>query len=249
MLEVRDLSVRFGRVAAVQGISFDVAEGEAVAVVGPNGAGKTSTLSALVGIVPVAGGTIRFEGDDVTGLGPERMVRRGVALVPEGRHIFSTLTVMENLRLGATIRRDHAAVSAEIDDLLQRFEALGRLSGQPAGKLSGGEQQQLAIARALLSRPRLLVLDEPSLGLAPLVIDRVFDVLDELRRDGVTILLVEQNAARAVLFADRSYVLRSGQVVLSGASRELLAAPDFISSYLGVEVPDGADIAVVEGAS
>jgi len=248
MLRVDDLVVRYGRVPAVQGVSFSVAEGEAVAIVGPNGAGKTTTLSAIVGVVPAAEGVVRLGGVEVTGWAPERLVRHGLSLVPEGRHIFATLTVIENLRLGATVRSDRAAVQTEIDALLERFPALGRLRRQSAGKLSGGEQQQLAIARALLSRPRMLVLDEPSLGLAPLVIDQVFELLGELRGRGVTILLVEQNAARAVLFADRSYVLRSGRVVLDGTSAELLGHADFVSSYLGVVPADAGVVLPVEEA-
>ncbi len=249
MLRVDDLLVRYGRVPAVQGVSFSVAEGESVAVVGPNGAGKTTTLSAIVGLVPPAEGRVHFDGKDVTGAPPERLVRAGLALVPEGRHIFATLTVLENLRLGATVRRDKAAAQAEIEALLERFPALGRLRRQSAGKLSGGEQQQLAIARALLSKPRMLLLDEPSLGLAPLVIDQVFELLAELREDGVTILLVEQNAARAVQFADRSYVLRTGRVVLEGTAAELLGTEDFVSSYLGVEPADAGVPLPAEGGT
>jgi len=242
MLAVEGLVVRYGRVAAVQGVSFSVDEGTAVAVVGPNGAGKTTVLSAMVGLVPAVAGSIRFEGEEITGAAPERLVRRGISLVPEGRHIFATLSVMDNLRLGATVRSDHREVQRQIDELLERFPALGRLRKQSAGRLSGGEQQQLAIARALLARPRLLMLDEPSLGLAPLIIDQVFDLLENLRRDGVTILLVEQNAARAVLFADHSYVLRTGRVVLEGSTDELLGKRDFVSSYLGVEAAVGEAI-------
>ncbi|MGD9734716.1 MAG: ABC transporter ATP-binding protein [Solirubrobacterales bacterium] len=235
MLVVEDLVVRYGRVAALQGVSFSVDEGSAVAVVGPNGAGKSSMLSAVVGLVPAASGSIRFDGEQTNGVASERLVRRGMSLVPEGRHIFATLSVMDNLRLGATVRSDQRAAHAQIAELLERFPALGQLRKQSAGKLSGGEQQQLAIARALLSRPRLLMLDEPSLGLAPLIIDQVFDLLEALRKDGVTILLVEQNAARAVLFADHSYVLRTGRVVLEGSTQELLGEHDFVATYLGVE--------------
>jgi branched-chain amino acid transport system ATP-binding protein len=238
MLEVEGLVVRYGRLTAVREVSFVVGEGEAVAIVGPNGAGKSSTLTALVGIVPVAAGSVRLEGTSIVGQPPERLVRRGMSLVPEGRRIFATLSVAENLQLGATTRRDGAAVASEIRDVYERFPALGTLRKQHAGKLSGGQQQQLAIARAVLAKPRLLMLDEPSLGLAPLVIDQVFEMLEDLKREGVTVLLVEQNAARAVAFAERSYVLRSGRVVLEGTSDELLHTEDFVSTYLGVSAED-----------
>jgi branched-chain amino acid transport system ATP-binding protein len=208
-----------------------VAEGEIVSVVGPNGAGKTSTLNAIFGLVRASSGSIDFDGTSLLGLAPERIVRHGLALVPEGRHIFSSLTVAENLRLGAITRGRPS--QQELDEVLDRFEVLHRLHDAPAGNLSGGEQQQLAIARALLSKPRLLLLDEPSLGLAPLVVDRVFEVLAELREQGVTVLLVEQNASRAVELADRSYVLRSGSVAASGPRDELVATVDFAEAYLG----------------
>ena len=234
MLEIADLRVNYGRVPALHGISLDVNEGEAVALVGPNGAGKTTTLSAIFGLVRPESGTIDFEGESLLGLTPENIVRRGLALVPEGRHIFGTLTVAENLKLGTTARNHREHLGGEIEKTLERFPALANYYGSSAGNLSGGEQQQLAIARALLSNPRLLLLDEPSLGLAPLVIDVVFDALDELRRDGVTILLVEQNATRAVEFADRAYILRSGVMAHSGTAEEMRALEDFEKLYLGV---------------
>ncbi|HEV7641690.1 MAG TPA: ABC transporter ATP-binding protein [Gaiellaceae bacterium] len=231
MLRVDELSVRYRGVPAVRDVSLTVAEGEIVSVVGPNGAGKTSTLNAIFGLVRASSGSIDFDGTSLLGLAPERIVRHGLALVPEGRHIFSSLTVAENLRLGAITRGRPS--QQELDEVLDRFEVLHRLHDAPAGNLSGGEQQQLAIARALLSKPRLLLLDEPSLGLAPLVVDRVFEVLAELREQGVTVLLVEQNASRAVELADRSYVLRSGSVAASGPRDELVATVDFAEAYLG----------------
>jgi branched-chain amino acid transport system ATP-binding protein len=234
MLEIADLRVSYGRVPALHGISLRVDEGEVVALVGPNGAGKTTTLSAVFGLVAPAGGTISFEGESLAGLTPEKILRKGLALVPEGRHIFGTLTVAENLLLGATARRDRKAAAEDLEQALERFPALRHYYRGSAGTLSGGEQQQLAIARALLSRPRLLLLDEPSLGLAPVVIDVLFDALEELRGQGVTILLVEQNAARAVEFADRGYILRSGLMAHAGTREELLRMEDFESAYLGV---------------
>ena len=234
MLAIDELRVNYGRVPALHGISLEVKAGEAVALIGPNGAGKTTTLSAIFGLVASEGGTITFEGQSILGLAPENIVRRGLALVPEGRHIFGSLTVAENLQLGTTAQKDRAGSAAETERLLQRFPALKEYYHSSAGNLSGGEQQQLAIARALLSRPRLLLLDEPSLGLAPLVIDIVFDTLEELRQEGVTILLVEQNATRAVEFADRAYVLRSGLIAHSGTTEEMQGMEDFETLYLGV---------------
>jgi branched-chain amino acid transport system ATP-binding protein len=234
MLVIDELRVSYGRVPALHGISLHVAQGEAVALVGPNGAGKTTTLSAIFGLVAPAGGSILFEGASLAGATPEQILRRGLALVPEGRHIFGTLTVAENLLLGTTARRDRGAAGDDLERVLDRFPVLRSYYTSSAGNLSGGEQQQLAIARALLSRPRLLLLDEPSLGLAPVVIDVVFDALEELRNEGVTILLVEQNAARAVEFADRAYILRTGRVAHSGTREEILRMENFETAYLGV---------------
>jgi branched-chain amino acid transport system ATP-binding protein len=233
MLKVENLEVRYGRVTAVRDVSFEVAQGEFVGLIGPNGAGKTSTLSALTGLLQPTAGAVTFEGESLLGQTPERIVRRGVSLIPEGRQIFGTLTVAENLSLGATSRRDREGVAADLERELERFPILRRYYTTPAGRLSGGEQQQLAIARALLGRPRLLLLDEPSLGLAPLIIDAVFDVLTSLRDEGVTIVLVEQNAARTIEVADRCYVLRNGAVALSGSSDDILATADLAAAYLG----------------
>jgi branched-chain amino acid transport system ATP-binding protein len=233
MLTITDLRVSYRRVPALHGISLQVNEGEVVALVGPNGAGKTTTLSAIFGLV-AASGTIVFEGDSLLRLTPEQIVRRGLALVPEGRHIFGTLTVAENLQLGTTGRKDRTGTAAEIEKMLELFPSLQPYYRSTAGTLSGGEQQQLAIARALLSKPRLLLLDEPSLGLAPQVIDTVFDTLEELRQGGVTILLIEQNATRAIEFADRTYILRSGLIAHAGTSAEMRALEDLETVYLGV---------------
>jgi branched-chain amino acid transport system ATP-binding protein len=234
MLEIENLQVHYGPVAALRGVSLRVDEGEIVGLIGPNGAGKTTLLSAISGIVRPSGGTVMFQGTSVVGDSPERIVRRGISLVPEGRHIFGTMTVAENLRLGMTIRQDRDQAEADCRQLLEDFPALARYYRSSAGMLSGGEQQQLAIARALLASPKLLLLDEPSLGLAPLVVDQVFDALGSLRERGVTILLVEQVALRTAEFADRTYVLRTGAMTLSGTREELSADADFATAYLGV---------------
>jgi branched-chain amino acid transport system ATP-binding protein len=233
MLRVDQLGVRYGRIAAVHSISFEVNAGEIVSIVGPNGAGKSTTLAAVTGTVTPFNGTIEFLDRSLIGLAPERIVRHGIALVPEGRQIFSSLSVAENLQLGTTTRKDRGEAREDLEVVLERFPILRTYYRASAAKLSGGEQQQLAIARALLARPKLLLLDEPSLGLAPIMIDRVFETLEELRRTGMTILLVEQNATRAVALADRTYVLRTGRVAFSGDRAELLQKTDFAAAYLG----------------
>jgi branched-chain amino acid transport system ATP-binding protein len=233
MLQIDGLVVNYGSVSAVKGITLRVEEGEVVGVVGPNGAGKTTTLNAIAGVVRPAGGDIVFEGGSIVGEAPERLVRRGIALVPEGRRIFGTLTVAENLQLGTTSRSDRATIGEDMERIFDRFPVLKRYLKTHADRLSGGEQQQLAIARALIGKPRLILLDEPSLGLAPFMIDLVFETLGELKAEGRTIILVEQAAARTVAFADRSYVLNTGRVVLSGAREELVGKADFAQAYLG----------------
>lgn len=236
MLEIDEITVAYGQTQVLSGLSLSVGAGEAVSLVGPNGAGKTSTLGATVGLVRVTAGDIRFEGRSITGTPPEVLVREGIALVPERRQIFATLTVRENLRLStADVGRSEAEALLERE--LVRFPALQSRLEDPAGGLSGGQQQQLAISRALMCRPRLLLLDEPSLGLAPKIVDDVFATLEELRRDGVTILLVEQNAMRAVRFADRAYVLNAGRIVLDGTREELDDAERLTESYLGSARP------------
>ena len=233
MLAVENLEVRYGKVAAVRGISLRVEEGELVSVVGPNGAGKSSTLLALAGAISPADGSISLDGERIDGRGPEAVARLGVSLVPEGRGVFTQLTVEDNLRLGATLRKDRQAVEEDLERELDRFPVLRRYYKSNGGKLSGGEHQQLVIARALMSRPRLLLLDEPSLGLAPMLVDKVLDTVSELRSTGVTILLVEQLAHRAVALADRSYVLSKGEVQASGRADELASAINLESAYLG----------------
>lgn len=240
MLRVDDLVVRYGRSTALHGVSFHVDEGQVVSLVGPNGAGKTTSLKAIVGLVPPASGSIAVDGESILGRRPEALLRRGLSLVPEGRHIFGTLTVEENLRLGATTRKDRRALRREVAEFLERFPALGRRQNSPAGKLSGGEQQQLAIARALIAKPRLLMLDEPSLGLAPLIVEQIFEIVGELRDEGGTVLLVEQNATQAVALADTSYVLQSGEVVMSGTAEEILASDEIVNSYFGGKPESGS---------
>lgn len=232
LLDVDRLSVRYGHVAAVRDVSLQIAPGEFVGLVGPNGAGKTTVLNTIAGVVPAAAGTVRFADRDLTGRRPEDILNAGVALVPENRRIFTTLTVAENLRLGATIRNDADRVQADVERALELFPVLRRYFNSLAGLLSGGEQQQLAIARALLSNPRLLMLDEPSLGLAPKVVDLVFEALVRLRDDGMTILLIEQNVKRTVETADRTYILRGGAVITAG-TREELSDTDLTNAYFG----------------
>jgi branched-chain amino acid transport system ATP-binding protein len=236
LLEVSGLVVRYGAVTAVRGVDLTVGEGEIVSIVGPNGAGKTSLLSAIAGIVTPAAGRIVFAGRPLAGLALEDVVARGLALVPEGRHIFASLTVMENLLLGATVRTDMDNVRADIDRSFDMFPILGRRRRQPAGQLSGGEQQQLAIARALLSRPRLLMLDEPSLGLAPTVVDQVYALLKSVREQGVTILLIEQNAERVFGLSDQVHVMSGGEVGLSGTAAAIKSDPRFDAAYFGVHM-------------
>ncbi|HEX6014770.1 MAG TPA: ABC transporter ATP-binding protein [Geminicoccaceae bacterium] len=234
MLEVEALEVRFGAVRAVHGVSLRVAAGEILAVLGANGAGKSSTLLAIAGALRPTAGRVQLEGQDVTGAAPEEMVRRGVAMVPETRGVFSDLTVAENLRLGGFVRRhDLAGAADDRTRLFELFPVLAERRDQPAGTLSGGEQQMLVIARAMMSRPRLLLLDEPSLGLAPAIVDRLFQQIVALRQGGVTVLLVEQNARKALDIADRAYVLRLGEVAAEGPASEIAAATDLKALYLG----------------
>jgi len=232
MLKLDDLTISYGPVVAVAGLTLEVADGEAVALVGPNGAGKSTTLRTIMGLLSPRSGQITLNGESIVGLPPDRVMRKRLALVPEGRQIFGTLTVRENLLIGATIRRDQD-VGDDIGSALERFPVLDRYLDRHAGSLSGGEQQQLAIARALLARPKLLLLDEPSLGLAPRMVDLVFEALVELRERGVSLLLVEQNARRAIEFSDRAYVIESGELRLSGRSDELLAGTDLERAYFG----------------
>ncbi len=232
LLEVRDLQVRYGDIAAVKGLSFDVFEGEILALIGANGAGKTTTLRALSGMLP-ATGSVRLDGRSAAGLSPDRLVRLGLSHVPEGRGIFGNLTVMENLRLGAWTRKDRAGVELDLEFSMTVFPRLRERTSQAAGTLSGGEQQMLAVARALMSRARLLLLDEPSMGLAPKLVRDIFAVLRQLNERGTTILLVEQNANMALHLAHRACLLETGRLVLEGSSAALLADPRVKEAYLG----------------
>lgn len=235
LLTVDDLVVRYGRITALDGTSIHVDKDEFVSIVGPNGAGKSSLLGAIAGLVQPVSGSIAFAGEDTIGQSLERTVRRGIALVLEGRHVFSGLTVLENLKLGAAARNDGAAIARDIAEQFETFPILAERQQQAAGRLSGGEQQMLVIARALLSRPRLLMVDEPSLGLAPLMTDRVYEVLADVRRRGVSVLVVEQNAPRALQVADRTYVLNGGRVGLCGPSGTLGNHPEFEAAYFGLK--------------
>jgi branched-chain amino acid transport system ATP-binding protein len=239
LLALDGVSVSYGGVKAVSEVSLHVDEGEIIGLIGPNGAGKSTTLHVIMGVVPVSDGRIRLRERNIAGMAPESIVRLGVSLVPEARHIFSRLTVEENLQLGMRVRRDRVQAQRDAKRLLERFPALGRFRGQPAGRLSGGEQQQLAIARALLSKPALILLDEPSLGLAPLLVRAVFELLEELRNEGATLLLVEQIVERTVTLADRTYLLHKGRIVFEGTREDYANAPRLGIDYLQAS-PTGA---------
>ncbi|WP_336645942.1 ABC transporter ATP-binding protein [Microbacterium sp. USHLN186] len=231
LLSVQDLAVSYGRVQAVRGVSFDVAAGSLVTLVGANGAGKSSIINAVSGLVRPAAGRILFQGADITRLRSHRLVPRGLVQVPEGRQILATMTIAENLQMGARFHGPGAA--AGIDEMYQRFPVLGERRKLAAGSLSGGEQQMLAIARAMLARPQLILMDEPSMGLAPKIVNEVFAVIEEVLAGGTTVLLVEQNARRALQAADEGHILQNGEIVRSGPSATLLADDDIIQAYLG----------------
>jgi branched-chain amino acid transport system ATP-binding protein len=234
VLELTDVHVRYGNIRALQGVSLRVETGELVALIGSNGAGKSTTLRTISGLLRPTQGTITFEGTDIATASTDRIVGLGISHCPEGRHIFGSLTVADNLRLGAVSRSEAGAVSADRDMVFELFPLLKERLGQAGGTLSGGEQQMLAIGRALMSRPRLLLLDEPSLGLAPLMVERIFGTIAELRRQGRTILLVEQNVHQALDVADRAYVMETGRITLDGEAAVLRQDPKVEQSYLGV---------------
>ena len=237
---IRDLQVCYGRAAAVKGVSLEVNAGEAVCIVGPNGAGKSSTLLAVAGVLKFSG-RIEFDGRSIAGMAPENVCRLGISMTPEGRGIFPGLTVEENLMLGTVIRRDRDRITADRDDIFERFAILKERRRANAGKLSGGEQQQLAIARALMTRPKLILIDEPSLGLAPMMVAKVYEFLSAMRREGMTMLIIEQNVSRALSFTDRIYVLREGSVQLAGRTADLRASRKALEeAYFGFGPAAGA---------
>ncbi|MBE6914827.1 MAG: ABC transporter ATP-binding protein [Ruminococcaceae bacterium] len=231
MLKISDLKVNYGGIEAVKGISFDVTEGEIVTLIGANGAGKSSTLRAIAGLVKPTSGKIEFNGEDLTGKDPTAVVQQGITLVPEGRRIFPDLTVLENLRVGAYLRNDD--ITDDLNWVYDLFPRLKERSWQAGGTLSGGEQQMLAVGRALMSRPKLIMMDEPSLGLAPLIVKGIFDIIREVNKQGVTVLLIEQNANMALKIADVGYVMETGSITMSGSGKSLLEDEAVKAAYLG----------------
>ena len=236
MLEVTDLCVNYGGIKALKGISFSVEEGQICTLIGANGAGKSTVLRAISGLVPVKSGSIRFKDQEIAGLDTQRVVERGVVLVPEGRRVFDNLTVLENLKIGAYLRKDSAGIARDIEYVYSLFPRLKERYWQSAGTLSGGEQQMLAVGRAMMAKPKLLMMDEPSLGLAPLIVKGIFEIITRLSREsGTTILLIEQNAAAALKAADYGYVIETGEIKFEGAGEQLLNDPRVQEAYLGKE--------------
>ena len=233
MLEVKDLNVHYGVIHALKGISLEVRQGEIVALIGANGAGKTTLLHAISGIQKKSSGDILFEGSSLNKAGARKIVSQGITQVPEGRRIFSGMSVYENLMMGAFLRKDKEGIKADLKNIYSRFPILEKRSGQDASTLSGGEQQMLAMGRALMARPKILLLDEPSMGLAPILVKEIFRIIREINEQGTTILLVEQNARMALSIADRAYVMETGNIVLSGTGEELAQSPDIQKAYLG----------------
>ncbi len=234
LLEINNITLLYGRIQALHGISLTVEQGEIVALIGANGAGKSTTMRAISGLRPIASGTIRFDGQDITRLRADLRVVRGISQSPEGRGIFPGMTVLENLEMGADTRRDGAAIRQDLDRVYELFPRLKERARQAGGTLSGGEQQMLSVGRALMSRPKLMLLDEPSMGLAPMLIQQIFSIISEINQQGTTILLVEQNAQQALSRAHRAYVLETGRIVKSGTGTELLHDPAVKDAYLGV---------------
>ncbi len=233
MLKVEGLTCAYGKVMAVRDLTMEVRQGELVTLIGANGAGKTTTLKAISGVLPPVQGRIEFDGEDITGTSPRTVLEKGIAHCPEGRRIFPYMTVRENLEMGCFLRNDANAISEDMEGIYVRFPILYERRAQAAGTLSGGEQQMLAISRALMSRPRLILFDEPSLGLAPNLVEQTFDIVEQIRADGVTVVMVEQNALAALELCDRSYVLESGEVTLTGTGRQLLKNKKVQQAYLG----------------
>ncbi|OUP18120.1 ABC transporter ATP-binding protein [Lachnoclostridium sp. An196] len=233
MLEIKDLSVYYGVIQALKGISFEVNEGEVIALIGANGAGKTTTLHTVSGLIAPKSGSVIFEGQDITKTPAHKIVSMGMAHVPEGRRVFASLSVLQNLRLGAYTRNDKEEIEESLRKVYKRFPRLEERKNQPAGTLSGGEQQMLAMGRALMSNPRIILMDEPSMGLSPILVNEIFDIIKEVSAGGTTVLLVEQNAKKALSIADRGYVLETGRIVLEGKAQELLNNKSVQSAYLG----------------
>jgi len=233
MLEVNNLEVYYGVIRALKGISFEVNQGEIVTLIGANGAGKTTTMQSVVGLIPSRAGTVKFDGHDITRTPCHKIVHLGMTQVPEGRRIFQELTVYENLLMGAYSIKDQSGFKNDLEAIYTRFPRLAERRNQIAGTLSGGEQQMLAMGRAIMSHPKLLMLDEPSMGLSPLLVDQVFEIIKDINRDGTTILLVEQNAGKSLAISDRAYVLENGRIVLSGTGEELAASEMVRKAYLG----------------
>jgi branched-chain amino acid transport system ATP-binding protein len=233
LLKVTGLKVSYGGIQAVKGVDFEVKEGELVTLIGSNGAGKTTTMKAITGTLGLSGGEIEYLGKSIRGKGAWDLVRQGLAMVPEGRGVFTRMTIVENLQMGAHIRNDKPEIAADMDKVFTIFPRLKERRDQLAGTMSGGEQQMLAMGRALMSRPKVLLLDEPSMGLSPIMVDKIFEVVREVYAQGVTVLLVEQNASRALQIADRAYVMESGLITMSGDARQLLSDPKVRAAYLG----------------
>jgi len=233
LLRVSGLKVAYGGIQAVKGVSFEVREGELVSLIGANGAGKTTTLKAITGIQPVAAGDVEFLGRAIKGQGAWDLVKQGLVMVPEGRGTFTRMTIVENLQMGAFVRSDKAGIEADIEKVFGIFPRLKERAQQLAGTMSGGEQQMLAMGRALMARPKVLLLDEPSMGLSPIMVDKIFEVVNDIHQRGTTVLLVEQNASRALALANRGYVMDSGEVTMSGEAKDLLADPRVRAAYLG----------------
>jgi len=233
LLKIKGLKVAYGGIQAVKGVDFEVREGELVSLIGSNGAGKTTTMKAITGSLPISDGDIEYLGKSIRGQGPWDLVQQGLAMVPEGRGIFTRMTILENLQMGAYIRKDKAAIVTDIDKVFGIFPRLKERKDQLAGTLSGGEQQMLAMGRALISRPRVLLLDEPSMGLSPIMVDKIFEVVRDVYAQGVTVLLVEQNASRALAIANRGYVMDSGLITMTGDGKTMLNDPKVRAAYLG----------------
>ena len=233
LLQVKNLKVAYGGIQAVKGVDFEVREGELVSLIGSNGAGKTTTMKAITGTLPINDGDILYLGESIKGKGAWDLVKKGLVMVPEGRGVFARMTITENLQMGAYIRKDKAGIAADIEKMFTIFPRLRERKDQLAGTMSGGEQQMLAMGRALMSQPKVLLLDEPSMGLSPIMVDKIFEVVRDVYALGVTIVLVEQNASRALAIADRGYVMESGLITMTGPGQELLSDPRVRAAYLG----------------